>query len=190
MEYFEKLVRLPDIETNRIILTTDYHFHFLKQAFARFRLTITELKYRELCVRKTWRSFLSLVPQMSNLSQSVKGKMIFWRLDPLWSPGCPNPRVESNDVKLIFIFVLFNKYYCVLSKNFVTYSTATQIYISTTCKTAMTTSGKISKNIQFQNTHGGFTIFSVHSQHLKSSSSAFRPALSNLWLLLVLLHKH
>ena len=117
--------------------------------------------------------------------QSVKGKMIFWRLDPLWSPGCPNPRVESNDVKLIFIFVLFNKYYCVLSTNFVTYSTATQIYISTTSKTAMTTSGKISKNIQFQNTHAGFTIFSVHSQHLKSSSSAFRPALSNLWLLLV-----
>ena len=122
---------------------------------------------------------------MSNLSQSVKGKMIFCRLDPLWSCGCPNPRVESNDVKLIFIFVLFNKYYCVLSKNFVTYSTATQIYISTTCKTAMTTSGKISKNIQFQNTHAGFTIFSVHSQFRKSSSSAFRPALSNLWLLLV-----
>ena len=84
---------------------------------------------------------------------SVKGKMIFCRLDPLWSRGCPNPRVESNDVKLIFIFVLFNKYYCVISKNFVTYSTATQIYISATCKTAMTTSGKISKNIQFQNTH-------------------------------------
>ena len=122
---------------------------------------------------------------MSNLSQSVKGKMIFCRLDPLWSRGCPNPRVESNDLKLMFIFVLFNKYYCVLSKNFVTYSTATQIYISTTCKTAMTTSGKISKNIQFQNTHAGFTIFSVHSQHLKSFSSAFRPALSNLWLLLV-----
>ena len=129
----------------------------------------------------------SLLPQMSNLSQSVKRKMIFWRLDPLWSPGCPNPRVESNDVKLIFIFVLFNKHYCVLSKNFVTYSTATQIYISTTCKTAMTTSGKISKNIQFQNTHAGFTIFSVHSQHLKSSSSAFRPALSNPWLLLVII---
>ena len=53
----------------------------------------------------------------------------------------------------------------------------------------MTTSGKISKNIQFQNTHAGFTIFSVHSQHLKSSSSAFRPALSNVWLLLVLLLK-
>ena len=138
-----------------------------------------------LCVRKTWRSFLRLLPQMSNLSQSVKGKMIFWRLDPLWSHGCPNPRVESNDAKLIFIFVLFNKYYCVLSKNFVTYSTATQIYISTTSKTAMTTSGKISKNIQFQNTDAGFTVFSVHSQHLKSSSSAFRPALSNLWLLLV-----
>ena len=113
--------------------------------------------------------------------------MIFCRLDPLWSRGCANPRVESNDVKLIFIFVLFNKYYCVLSKNFVTYSTATQIYISTTCKTAMTTSGKIFKNIQFQNTHAGFTIFSVHSQHLKSSSSAFRPALSNLWLLLVII---
>ena len=112
---------------------------------------------------------------MSNLPQSVKGKMIFWRLDPLWLSLNP----------LIFIFVLFNKYYCVLSKNFVTYSTATQIYISTTSKTAMTTSGKISKNIQFQNTHAGFTIFSVHSQHLKSSSSAFRPALSNLWLLLV-----
>ena len=59
-------------------------------------------------------------------------------------------------------------------------------YISTTCQTAVTTSGKISKNNQFQNTHAGFTIFSVHSQHLKSSSSAFRPALSNLWLLLVI----
>ena len=118
-------------------------------------------------------------------AQVISKQMIFWRLDPLWSLGFPNPRVESNDVKLIFIFVLFNKYYCVLSKNFVTYSTGTQIYISTTCKTAMTTSGKISKNIQFQSTHAGFTIFSVHSQHLKSSSSAFRPALSNLWLLLV-----
>ena len=50
----------------------------------------------------------------------------------------------------------------------------------------MTTSGKISKNIQFQNTHALITIFSVHSQHLKSSSRAFRPALSNLWLPLVL----
>ena len=118
-------------------------------------------------------------------AQVISKQMIFWRLDQLWSLGFPNPRVESNDVKLIFIFVPFNKYYCVLSKNFVTYSTGTQIYISTTCKTAMTTSGKISKNIQFQNTHAGFTIFSVHSQHLKSSSSAFRPALSNLWLLLV-----
>ena len=103
------------------------HFHFLKEPFARFRFTITELKYRALCVRKTWRSFL---PQMSHLSQSVKGKIIFWRLDPLWSPGCPNSRVESNDVKLIFIFVLFNKYYCVLLQNFVTYSTATQIHRS------------------------------------------------------------
>ena len=26
-----------------------------------------------------------------------KGKMIFRRLDPVWSPGCLNPRVESND---------------------------------------------------------------------------------------------
>ena len=50
-----------------------------------FRFTITELKYRTLCVRKTWRSFLSLLPQMSHLSQSVEGKMIFWR--PVWSPG-------------------------------------------------------------------------------------------------------
>ena len=23
--------------------------------------------------------------------------MSFWRLDPVWSPGCLNPRVESND---------------------------------------------------------------------------------------------
>ena len=60
---------------------------------------------------------------MFHLPQSVKGKMILWCLDPVWSPGC-----------------------------------------------------------QFQNTHAGFTILSVHSQHLKSSS---RPALSNLWLLLV-----
>ena len=137
-----------------------------------FRFTITELKYRTLCVRK---SFLSLLLQMSHLSQSVKGKMIFWHLDPVWSPaaGCLNPRVESNDstvllkfdpvwspqirsaiyiqpnampklklprltkwnpiiisaLLLIFIFVLFNKYYCVLSKNFVTYSTATRIHL-------------------------------------------------------------
>ena len=71
-----------------------------------------------LRVRKTWRSFLSRLPQMSHLSQSVKRKMTFWRLDPVWSPGFLNPRVESNDVKLIFIFVFFNKYYCVLSLKF------------------------------------------------------------------------
>ena len=176
-----------------------------------FRFTITELKYRTLGVRKTWRSFLSLLPLMSHSFQSVKGKMIFfWRLDPVWPPGCLNPRVESNDgtvllkfdpvwspqirsakiiqpkaepklelprltkwntvlptfnpvcspeirsaiimqpnampklklprlakwspiiilaLPLIFIFVLFNKYYCVLSKNFVIYSTATQIHL-------------------------------------------------------------
>ena len=62
-----------------------------------FRFTTTELKYRTLCVQKTWRSFLSLLPQMSHLSQSVKRKMIFWRLDPVWSPGCLSPRVKSND---------------------------------------------------------------------------------------------
>ena len=62
-----------------------------------FRFTITELKYRTLCVRKTWRSFLSLLPQMSHLSQSVKGKMIFWRLDPVWSPDSLKPRVESSE---------------------------------------------------------------------------------------------
>ena len=45
------------------------------------------------------------------------------------------------------------------------------------------------KNVQFQNTYAGITIFSVHSQHLKSSSSAFRPALSNLWLPLVIVQK-
>ena len=61
------------------------------------RFTITELKHRTLCVRKTWRSFLSLLPQMSHLPQSVQGKMIFWRLDPVWSPGCLNPRVKPND---------------------------------------------------------------------------------------------
>ena len=148
-----------------------------------FRFTITELKYRTLCVRKTWRSFLSL-PQMSYLSQSIKGKMIFWRLDPVWSPGCLNPRIESNDLKLIFIFVLsinIIAFYQIISSLL-----QQQLkYISTTCKTDMKTSGKISKNIQFQNTHAGFTIFSEHSRHLKSSSSAFRPALSNLWLLLV-----
>ena len=115
--------------TGSSIILTGNHFHFLKEPFARFRFAITELKYRTLCVRKTWRSFESLLPQMSRLSQSVKGKMTFWYLDPVWSPACPNPRVESNDVKRIFIFVLFNKYYCVLSKNFVTYSTATQIHL-------------------------------------------------------------
>ena len=49
------------------------------------------------CVRKTWRSFLSLLALMSHLCQSVKGKMIFWRLDPVWPPGYLNRRVESND---------------------------------------------------------------------------------------------
>ena len=39
--------------------------------------------------------------------------------------------------------------------------------------------------MQSQNTNAGITIFSVQFQHLKSSLSAFRPALSNLWLLLV-----
>ena len=34
---------------------------------------------------------------MSHLSQSVKGKMIFWHLDQVWSPGCLSPRVESNN---------------------------------------------------------------------------------------------
>lgn len=62
-----------------------------------FRFTITELKYRTLSVRKTWRSFPNLLPQMSYLSQSVKGKMIFQRLDPVWSPGSVSPRVKSND---------------------------------------------------------------------------------------------
>ena len=89
------------------ILNTDYccgrlnllvnHFHFLKEPFDMFRFTITELKYRTLSVRKTWRSFPSLLPQMSHLSQSITGKMIFWRLDQVWSPGCLSPRVESND---------------------------------------------------------------------------------------------
>ena len=73
------------------------HFHFLKEPFDMFRFTITELKHRTLCVRKTRRSFLSLLPQMSHLSQSVQGQMIFWRLDPVWSPGCLNPRVKPND---------------------------------------------------------------------------------------------
>ena len=44
---------------------------------------------------------------------------------------------------------------------------------------------RTSKNMQFQNKHAGITIFSVHSQHLNSSSSTFRPTLFNLWLLLV-----
>ena len=90
-----------------IMLNTDYcygrlnllvnHFHFLKEPFDLFRFTITELKYRTLSVRKTWRSFPSLLLQMSHLSQSAKGKMIFWRLHPVWSPGCLSPQVESND---------------------------------------------------------------------------------------------
>ena len=125
---------------------------------------------------------------MSNLSQSVKGKIIFCRLDPLWSPGCPNPRVESNDVKLIFIFVLFNKYYCVLSKNLVTYSTATQIYTSLL---------HVKQLWQLQAKYPKTSNFKIHMlvllsslcipKHLKSCSSAFRPALSNLWLLLVII---
>ena len=49
-----------------------------------FRFTITELTYKTLSVRKVWRSFPSLLPQMSRLSRS----------DPVWSP-CK--RVESND---------------------------------------------------------------------------------------------
>ena len=40
-----------------------------------------------------------------------------------WSP------IIILALPLIFIVVLFNKYYCVLSKNFVTYSTATQIHL-------------------------------------------------------------
>ena len=59
-----------------------------------FRFTITELTYKTLSVRKAWRSFPSLLPQMSRLSQSAKGKLTFWPLDPVWSP-CK--RVESND---------------------------------------------------------------------------------------------
>ena len=147
---------------------------------------------------------------MSHLSQSVKGKMTFWRLDQVWSPGCLYPRIESNDatvlpkfdpvwspeirtakiiqpkaepklellrltkwrtvlpkfnpvcspeirsaiiiqpnampklklprltkwspiiilaLPLFFIFVLFNEYYCLLTKTVVTYSTATQIHL-------------------------------------------------------------
>ena len=77
------------------------HFHFLKEPFDMFRFTITELKYRTLSVRKTWRRFLNLLPQMSHLSQSVKGKMTFWRLDPVWSPGYLSPRVESNDATVL-----------------------------------------------------------------------------------------
>ena len=41
---------------------------------------------------------------MSHLSQSVKGKMTFWRLDQVWSPGCLNPRVESNDGTVLLKF--------------------------------------------------------------------------------------
>ena len=111
----------------------------------------------------------------------------FWCLDPVWSPGCLNPRVESNDVKVIFIFVPFNCSINIIVFNQTISSLIQQElkYVSTTCKTALTTSGKLSKNIQFQNTH---FIFSVHSQHLKSSSSAFRTALSNLWILLVYIY--
>ena len=110
MEYFEKLPRLPDIETSIAYLlslvilywliivlkvkSSGNHFHFLKEPFARFGFTVTELKYRTLCVLKTWQSFLSLLPQMSHLFQSIKGKMTFWCLDPVWSPGCPTH--ESN----------------------------------------------------------------------------------------------
>ena len=59
-----------------------------------FRFTITELTYKTLSVRKVWRSFPSLLPQMSRLSRSGKGKLTFWPLDPVWSP-CK--RVKSND---------------------------------------------------------------------------------------------
>lgn len=62
-----------------------------------FRFTITELKYGAVSVRKTWRSFPSVLPQMCHLSQSVIGKMIVLRLDPVWSPGCHSPRINSND---------------------------------------------------------------------------------------------
>ena len=43
------------------------------------------------------RSFPSVLPQMLHLSQSVIGKMIVLRLDPVWSPCCLSPRIQSND---------------------------------------------------------------------------------------------
>ena len=97
-----------------LILNTDYccgwlnllinHFHFLKEPFDMFQFTITELKYRTISIWKTWQSFPSLLPQMSNLSRSVKGKLIFWSLSPFWSPGCLSPRVESNDSTVLSKF--------------------------------------------------------------------------------------
>ena len=38
----------------------------------------------------------------------------------------------STTVKLMLMFVLFNKYYCVLPKHYVTYSTETQIHLNYT----------------------------------------------------------
>ena len=105
-----------------MIKSSGNHFHFLKEPFDMFRYTITELNTENMA--KFSKSSAADV-----LFISKQGKMIFWGLDPVWSPGCLNPRVQSNDVKLIFIFVLFNKYYCVLSKKFVTYLTATQIHL-------------------------------------------------------------
>ena len=75
--YFFKVSYIILIHILILVKSSGNHFHFLKELFDMFRFAITELKYRALCVRKTWRSFLSLLPQMSHFSQSIKGKMIF-----------------------------------------------------------------------------------------------------------------
>lgn len=82
----------------------------------------TEIYYRTLSVRKTWRIFPSLMPQMfQSLSQRVECIPIFLRFqqvciqkskasvlsksdDPVWSPGCVSPQVESKDGTVLPIF--------------------------------------------------------------------------------------
>ena len=51
-----------------VVKSSGNHFHFLKEPFDMFRFTITELKYRTLCVRKTWPELLEY--DMAKFSKS------------------------------------------------------------------------------------------------------------------------
>ena len=83
-----------------MVKSSGNHFHFLKEPFDMFRFTITELKYRTLGVRKTWRSLLSLLPLMSHLCQSVKGDSTLRTLHSDTKINILNPNL--NVKKLMF----------------------------------------------------------------------------------------